>query len=84
MFFQNLPVKAHFLYSRHANVIENKSTKAYFINKKKLVWQKVVEEYNSSAETGARTEKQLKVLYDNFKRENKNKIAGEHVSLSYI
>lgn len=81
---QNLPFKTYFLHSRHSDIIENKSTKAYFIDKKKLAWQKVVEAYNSAAETGPRTEKQLKVLYDNFKRENKTKIADEHVSLPFI
>lgn len=60
-------------------MIENKSTKAFFVDQKKHTWKKVTEEYNSSAETGPRTEKQLKVLYDNYKRENKSKIAQDHV-----
>jgi hypothetical protein len=51
------------------------------IDRKKKAWELIENHYNCSAETGSRNSKQLKVLYENLKRETKKSVAEQHVSL---
>lgn len=57
--------------NRYRDIIEDKCTKAFAVNRKQAVWERITNEFNNFAETGTRTMKQLKILYDNMKRESK-------------
>lgn len=68
-----------YYYFRYKCIIEDKSTKAIFVDKKNKAWEQICSEFNSSTETGPRTAKQLKILYDNIKRETKKNVAEHFV-----
>jgi hypothetical protein len=67
------------LYFSYKDIVEDKSTKAFMVDRK--AWEQIENHYNCSAETGPRNSKQLKVLYENLKRETKKSVAEQHVSL---
>jgi hypothetical protein len=69
------------LYFSYKHIVEDKSTKAFMVDRKKKAWEQIENHYNCSAETGSRNSKQLKVLYENLKRETKKSVAEQHVSL---
>jgi hypothetical protein len=56
------------LYFSYKDIVEDKSTKAFMVDRKKKAWELIENHYNCSAETGSRNSKQLKVLYENLKR----------------
>ncbi|KAF5297226.1 hypothetical protein FQR65_LT10042 [Abscondita terminalis] len=64
--------------AKYKNIIEDKSTKAFMVDRKNSAWEEIALNFNSCAETGTRTSKQLKVLYENIKRETKKTVAEQH------
>jgi CRISPR/Cas system CSM-associated protein Csm2 small subunit len=46
------------------------------VQKKNSVWEEIATNFNACAETGSRSSKQLRVLYENIKRETKKNCGG--------
>jgi hypothetical protein len=53
------------------------------VQKKHSVWEEIATNFNACAETGSRSSKQLRVLYENIKRETK-KTAEQHVRVESL
>ncbi|XP_044264614.1 histone-lysine N-methyltransferase SETMAR-like [Tribolium madens] len=62
----------------YKEVIEDKCTKAWAVQKKAVAWEAIVEEFNCLAESGTRSVKQLKIFYENLKRETRKRVTQEH------
>jgi hypothetical protein len=54
------------VYFSYKHIVEDKSTKAFTVDKKKKVWEKIKNDYNCSGETGSRNSKQLKGAYGSW------------------
>jgi hypothetical protein len=52
--------------------------------KKNSVWEEIATNFNACAETGSRSSKQLRVLYENIKRETKKTVAEQHVRVESL
>lgn len=72
------------LFFRYKHIIEDKSTKSFCVDKKIKAWQRIASEYNASAESGDRTAKQIKMLYENMKRDLKKVSAEKNVRNTYF
>ncbi|XP_072400693.1 uncharacterized protein [Diabrotica undecimpunctata] len=63
---------------KYKNLIENKCTNALSTSEKNAAWEKVMLEFNASAES-PRTAKQLNTAYLNLKRATRQNIAQENI-----
>ncbi|CAH1371630.1 unnamed protein product, partial [Tenebrio molitor] len=64
--------------AKYKHIVEDKCTKAFMVQKKNSVWEEIATNFNACAETGSRSSKQLRVLYENIKRETKKTVAEQH------
>ncbi|KAF2905902.1 hypothetical protein ILUMI_00277 [Ignelater luminosus] len=54
--------------NKYLHIVDNKITEAVNIEQKNVAWEHIVNEYNCQAQTGPRTSKQLRALYDILKK----------------
>jgi hypothetical protein len=54
------------------------------VQKKNSAWEEIATNFNACAETGSRNSKQLRVLYENIKRETKKTVAEQHVRVESL
>ncbi|KAF2888584.1 hypothetical protein ILUMI_17590 [Ignelater luminosus] len=54
--------------NKYLHIVDNKKTDAVNIEQKNVAWEHIANEYNCQAQTGPRTSKQLRALYDILKK----------------
>ncbi|XP_018568076.1 fibrinogen silencer-binding protein-like [Anoplophora glabripennis] len=69
------------LVMQYKNIIENKKTDGTTVKQKKDCWDEITRKYNSNAQTGTRTAKQLHALYDTIKKKARKNLHDDKKNL---
>ncbi|KAF2885306.1 hypothetical protein ILUMI_20872 [Ignelater luminosus] len=70
--------------NKYLHIVDNKKTDVVNIEQKNVAWEHIANEYNCQAQTGPRTSKQLRALYDILKKNARSNLNEDKANIIKI